>query len=79
MFDLHLLKKLPGETVWREVASPLGALTVLASDAGIRAIAFAGEQTERAKMALPRARAHAVLDEAVQQLTMYFDGDVETF
>lgn len=79
MFDLHLLKKLPGETVWREVASPLGALTVLASDAGIRAIAFAGEQTERAKMALPRARAHAVLDEAVQQLTMYFDGTSRRF
>ena len=79
MFNLHTLKKLPGETVWRDVASPLGPLTALASDAGIRAIAFAGERTERAKLALPRARAHAVLDEAVQQLTRYFDGTLRRF
>ena len=64
MFDLHILKKLPGETVWREVASPLGPLTVLATDAGVRAIAFEGEQAEWAKMALPRARANAVIDKA---------------
>lgn len=79
MFDLQKIKNLSGETVWRDVASPLGPLTALASDAGVRAIAFAGEQTERAKMALPRARAHAVLDEAVQQLTMYFDGMLRRF
>lgn len=79
MFDLHILKKLPGETVWREVASPLGPLTVLAADAGVRAIAFECEQTERAKIDLHRARAHAVIDKAMAQLARYFDGTLRSF
>lgn len=79
MFDLHISKNLPGETVWREVASPLGPLTVLATDAGVRAIAFEGERAERAKMALPRARAHAVIDKARAQLAKYFDGTLRSF
>ena len=40
MFDLQMLKQLPRETVWEDVASPLGPLTVLASDNGVHAIAF---------------------------------------
>ncbi len=79
MFDLQRVKKLPGETVWGEVASPLGPLTVLASDDGVRAIAFEGERAARAKIGLPRAVAHAVIDAAVEQLTIYFDGTLKIF
>ena len=79
VFNLQKIKKLPGETVWRDVASPLGPLTVLAADAGVRAIAFAGEQTERAKIDFPRARARVAIDKAVAQLTRYFEGTLRNF
>ena len=79
MFDLQMLKQLPRETFWEDVASPLGPLTVLASDNGIHTIAFAGDRTEQAKTNLPRAVNHPIINAATKQLAMYFDGEMKVF
>ena len=79
MFDLQILKQLPRETVWENVASPLGLLTVLASDNGVHAIAFESDQTEQAKINFPRAADHPIINAAVEQLAMYFEGTLKIF
>ena len=79
MFGLQMLKQLPRETVWEDVASPLGPLTVLASDNDVHAIAFAGDRTEQAKTNFPRAVNHPIINAATKQLAMYFDGKLKIF
>jgi methylated-DNA-[protein]-cysteine S-methyltransferase len=79
VLDLQMLKQLPRETVWEDMASPLGPLTVLASDGGVHAIAFAGDRTEQAKINFPRAVNHPIINAAVEQLAMYFDGKLKIF
>ena len=79
MLDLQILKQLPRETVWEEVASPLGPLTVLASDNGVHAIAFESDQTEQAKINLSRAADHPIINAVDEQLAMYFDGALKVF
>ncbi|MCE2432532.1 MAG: methylated-DNA--[protein]-cysteine S-methyltransferase [Candidatus Latescibacteria bacterium] len=70
---------MPRETVWENVASPLGLLTVLASDNGVHAIAFESDQTEQAKINFPRAADHPIINAAVEQLAMYFEGTLKVF
>ena len=79
MFDLQILKQLPRETVWENVASPIGPLTVLVSDDGVHAIAFESDQTEQAKINFPRAADHPIINAAVEQLAMYFEGTLKIF
>ncbi len=79
MLDLQVLKQLPRETVWEDMVSPLGLLTVLASDNGVHAIAFESDQTEQAKTNLPRAVNHPIIDTAFKQLAMYFNGKLKVF
>ena len=79
MLNLQILKQLPRETVWEDVASPLGSLTVLASDNGVHAIAYEGDRTEQAKTNLPRAEDHPIINAATEQLAMYFDGMLKVF
>ncbi len=79
MLDLQILEQLPRETVWEDVASPLGPLTILASDDGVHAITFEGTQTEQVKTNLPRATNHPIIDTAFKQLSMYFEGTLKTF
>lgn len=62
------------------MASPVGELTLVASDQGLRAVLWADERVGR--VPLPERRrdpAHAILAEAVRQLTDYFDGRRRTF
>ncbi|WP_332785419.1 methylated-DNA--[protein]-cysteine S-methyltransferase [Sphingomonas sp. PB1R3] len=57
------------------MASPVGELTLVASDAGLRAILWAEERVGR--VPLPERRddpANAILATAVRQLTEYFEG-----
>ena len=79
MFGLQMLKQLPRETVWEYMTSPLGPLTVLASDNDVHAIAFAGDRTEQAKTNFPRAVNHPIINAATKQLAMYFDGKLKIF
>ena len=79
MLDIQMLKQLPRETVWEDMTSPLGPLTVLASDNGVHAIAFAGDRTEQAKINFPRAEDHPIINAATEQLAMYFDGTLKVF
>ena len=79
MFDLQMLKQLPRETVWEDVASPLGPLTVLASDNGVHAIAFENDRTEQVKTNLPRTVNHPIINAATEQLAMYFDETLKVF
>ena len=66
MLDLQILKQLPRGTAWEDVASPLGLLTVLASDNGVHVIAFEGDQTEQAKINFPRAVNHSIINAAAR-------------
>lgn len=62
------------------MASPVGELTLVASDAGLRAVLWAEERAGR--VPLPDRRddpAHVVLAAAVRQLTAYFDGQRRVF
>ncbi len=62
------------------MVSPVGELTLVASEQGLRAILWAEERVGRVK--LPDRRddpAHAVLAEAVRQLSQYFDGQRRVF
>ncbi len=62
------------------MVSPVGELTLVASEQGLRAILWAEEREGRVK--LPDRRddpAHAVLAEAVRQLTEYFAGERRAF
>ena len=79
MLDLQILKQLPRETAWEDMASPLGLLTVLASDNGVHAIAFEGDRTEQAKINLPRAVNHPIINATAEQLAMYFEGTLKIF
>ena len=79
MLDLQILKQLPRDTVWEEVASPLGLLTILASDNGVHAIAFEGDRTEQAKTNLPRTEDHPIINAVDEKLAMYFDGTLKVF
>ncbi len=79
MLDLQMLKQLSQETVCKDVVSPLGPLTVFASDNGVHAIAFEGDRTEQAKINLSRAVNHPIINAAVEQLAMYFNGKLKIF
>ncbi len=79
MFNLQIFKQLPRETLWEDMASPLGPLTVLASDNGVHAIAFEGDRTEQAKTNLPRAVNHPIINATTEQLAMYFEGTLKVF
>ncbi|WP_294248500.1 methylated-DNA--[protein]-cysteine S-methyltransferase [uncultured Sphingomonas sp.] len=62
------------------MVSPVGELILVASEQGLRAILWAEEREGRVK--LPDRRddpAHAVLAEAVRQLTEYFAGERRAF
>lgn len=62
------------------MASPVGELTLVASEQGLRAVLWAEERAGR--VPLPERRddpAHAVLAEAVRQLTAYFAGERRVF
>jgi len=62
------------------MASPVGELTLVASERGLRAVLWAEERAGRVR--LPERRddpAHAVLAEAVRQLRDYFEGRRRTF
>ncbi|MXZ10522.1 MAG: methylated-DNA--[protein]-cysteine S-methyltransferase [Gemmatimonadetes bacterium] len=61
------------------MASPLGPLTVLASDNGVPAIAFEGDRTEQAKINLPRTEDHPIINATTEQLAMYFEGTLKVF
>lgn len=65
---------------FKTVASPVGELTLVASDKGLAAILWENDDPDRVRLA-PRSedRAHPVLREAERQLGEYFAGTREAF
>lgn len=60
--------------------SPVGRLTIVASDAGLRAVLWPAERDGRVTFAEPvEAGSHPVIDQTAQQLGEYFTGDRTTF
>jgi len=62
------------------MASPVGELTLVASEQGLRAVLWAEERVGR--VMLPERRddpAHAVLAQAMRQLSQYFAGERHVF
>ncbi|MBT2186955.1 methylated-DNA--[protein]-cysteine S-methyltransferase [Sphingobium nicotianae] len=66
--------------VTRTTASPVGQLTLVASDKGLAAILWENDDPARVRLA-PRVEAadHPVLEEAARQLAAYFAGDRTSF
>lgn len=65
---------------FKTVASPVGELTLMASDKGLAAILWENDDPHRVRLG-PRSedRAHPVLREAERQLGEYFAGTREVF
>jgi len=62
------------------VDSPVGALTVVTSDAGLRAVLWSADDPQRVPLDRSADRAdHPVLVQAAHQLTEYFDGSRRDF
>ena len=59
--------------------SPVGQLTLVASDAGLRAILWPTEKPGRVKLPDVIRGDHRMLQEATRQLTEYFNGMRQTF
>lgn len=71
-------ESLPADCVRAEIDSPVGALTLLASDAGLRAVLWRDERSARELAHLPQ-RPHPVLAKAAAQLREYFAGARRAF
>jgi methylated-DNA-[protein]-cysteine S-methyltransferase len=65
---------------FRMFASPVGALTLVASERGLAAVLWENDDPARVRLG-PRAQAsgHPVLDEAARQLNAYFAGVRQAF
>src|SRR5579875_1082238 len=65
---------------WRTVASPVGVLKLVASEAGLVAVLWQNDEPGRVPLqGLIEAGAHPVLDETEQQLREYFAGERKAF
>ncbi|MCX8475312.1 MAG: methylated-DNA--[protein]-cysteine S-methyltransferase [Sphingomonas sp.] len=65
---------------FKTIPSPVGALTLVASDAGLTAILWENDRPGRVKLGdLEEAPDHPVLAEAERQLQGYFAGERERF
>ena len=63
-----------------QLTTPIGVLTLVASERGLRAVIFESEKNERRFETDPvDDPAHPVLVEAVTQLEAYFAGDLKEF
>ena len=65
----------------RVVASPVGDLTIVASDVGVRAVLWPSDDDRRVPLPgdVVACEDHPVLDRAVIELQEYFDGDRREF
>ena len=65
---------------YKPMPSPVGELTLVASDKGLAAILWENDRPGRVTLAPQRAAAdHPILVEAERQLTAYFAGERDTF
>ena len=70
----------PKRHVFKRVASPVGTLTLVATDAGLAAILWENERPHRVRLNLEAEHAtHPVLVEAERQLDEYFAGRRKRF
>jgi methylated-DNA-[protein]-cysteine S-methyltransferase len=66
-------------TVRTRIDSPLGAMVLSASDAGLNGAWFDGQRHQPAPDAWPHVARHPVLDAAHDQLRAYFAGERQAF
>ena len=79
MFDLKRLVQLPKRMVWGGYESPVGEVTILASNDGVCAIIFDGEVAEKIRVDFWHDEKHRVINKAIEQLGAYFDGGLKVF
>jgi methylated-DNA-[protein]-cysteine S-methyltransferase len=75
-------KPIPEQCVYNFVPSPIGQLTVVASDRGVHAIYFATDHDQSKNQGiskLERSDHHAVYTRTAEQLQEYFSGTRKTF
>ena len=75
---------IPEQTATTIIDTPIGPITLIASDAGLRAVMWPGEAPgrvtiERVDGPVASTAATAILDRASAQLAEYFDGDRTEF
>ena len=83
MKKLRALKSLPENAFYTEIDSPVGILTVIASDKGLHAILWGGDRhdflCDRIVQNLDRSDTHPIIKKAKKQLTEYFEGKRKNF
>ncbi|MDA0710211.1 MAG: methylated-DNA--[protein]-cysteine S-methyltransferase [bacterium] len=81
MFDAKMLKQRVGETVRKDVSSPVGKVTLLASAAGLQAVLWEPHRVVmgEALLEIQEDVDNAILIETEIQLGAYFEGNRTTF
>jgi methylated-DNA-[protein]-cysteine S-methyltransferase len=65
--------------LWHVCDSPIGPILVVASEAGVRRIEFVDDEQAHALKDMMDTSCHLVVEEAMKQLTEYFDGSRTRF
>lgn len=76
---MSFFAKLPGESCYMDLLSPIGTLWIVASDAGVHAILFANGVTEEIFQRFSKNPDHPVLMKVAIQLREYFAGQRKDF
>lgn len=81
MFDMSMMRKIEQPVVSKVVQSPVGPLTLLASEIGLHALLWEEERAlcEERFTRIREDSRHALLVETERQLGEYFDGARRTF
>jgi len=70
----------PGEPLsMQQLHTPIGVLTLVGSDGGLRAVLWPDDNPERVALGAVLRRSHAVLESAAEQLDGYFTGERRRF
>ncbi len=81
MLDAKMMERIPHGSVFTTIKSPVGVLTLVASDLGLHALLWDGDRKVFGKRLarLTESPRHPVLARAKRQLEQYFEGRRQQF
>lgn len=65
--------------IYQQTNTPLGKLTLVADDKALKEIFWSGEAIQPVAGVMPQAGSNAVIDQAIAELSAYFNGLLTTF